>query len=104
MTAPLRKIEHVIAPLDEADPIARRVLAGVRRMVERELERVRAAPPRVVVMRADAEIMRACRKVAEAADRLEQAKFTSGEIEARRSLERAAKSLRRVMEKHGRMP
>src|SRR5690606_35942605 len=62
MTAPLRKVEEVIAPLDEADPIARRVLAGVRRMVEREVEKLKMPAPRVMVRVPDAEIMRACRK------------------------------------------
>lgn len=48
----------------------------------------------------DQETMRACRKVGAAIDRLEQAKFTQGEIPARKKLERAARSLRAVLEKH----
>lgn len=83
MTRPLRKIAQ-----EEADPIARIVFAGVRSMVEREMKRL-APPP----SRTDAEIMRACRKVAEASDQLEQAKFSSGEITARQALERAARNL-----------
>ncbi|MDZ5697827.1 hypothetical protein [Chelativorans sp. M5D2P16] len=104
MTRPLRKVETVVAPLDEADPIARRVLAGVRQMVVHEVERLKVPAPRVIVRGPDGEIMRACRKVAEASDRLAQAKFSSGEIPARQALERAAQNLQRVMRKHGRMP
>jgi hypothetical protein len=48
--------------------------------------------------------MEACRKVATAVDRLEQAKFAGqGEIGARVSLGKAAARLRNVMKRHGRL-
>lgn len=50
--------------------------------------------PAPVVMRADAALVDAAVLVATAVTKLEQAKFTSGEIRARGALERAAAQLR----------
>lgn len=101
---PLRKVQEVLAPLDQADPIARRMVPIIRQMVEREVERLKVPAPKVKVLTPDAEIMRACHKVADASDRLAQAKYSSEEIPARTALERAANTLQRVMRRHGRMP
>lgn len=95
--------DEVLAPIDHADPIARRIYTEVLRMVEREVEQVKVPAPPMLARPPDLEIMRACRRVAEASDLLEQAKFSSGEIPARHALERAAKALRRVMRKYGRI-
>lgn len=92
------------APLDQVDPIVARLVPVLRRMVASEVERLKVPAPRVLMARPEAEILRACRMVAEAADRLAQARYTQAEIPARRALERAALSLRRAMEKHGRWP
>jgi len=91
------------APLDQVDPIVRRLVPALRSMVAHEVEKITPTAPRVVVREPDRDIMQACRRVAEAADRLEQAKYTSAEIPARHALERAAKSLQRAMQKHGRL-
>lgn len=106
MTAlPKPPADSAFSPLDQADPIARRLLPVIRAMVTAEAEKLRQPVPKMTVARMDAEIMRACRKVAQAADHLEQAKFSgSAEIPARRELERAARALRRVMARHGRFP
>jgi hypothetical protein len=97
---------HVDAPrLDDDDAIARRLLPALRSMVRAEVEQVRPPVPRVVVSRPDTEIMAACHKVALAADRLAQAKFSgTGEIAARQALIRTATTLGNVMKRHGRMP
>lgn len=53
----------------------------------------------------DTTVMSACRQVGDAVDRLDQARFTAREIPARRALERAARNLRKAMDRskrHGR--
>ena len=105
MTAHPRPKPHAAVALDEADTIARRLLPALRGLVRAEVELVRPTVPRVVISRPDAEIMAACRKVALAADRLAQAKFSgAGEIAARQALIRTATTLGNVMKRHGRMP
>lgn len=87
------------------DPLARALAPVVREMLLAEVERIAAASPVAKPKsKADDDIMEACRQVANAADRLAQAKFGVGEIAARKSLERAATFLGRAMRKHGRMP
>lgn len=86
--------------------LARKLAPVVREMLLAEIERLAAAkvdkPPKAD--KADADIMEACRLVARAVDRLEQAKYGLGEVSARRALEKAAHDLGRAMRKHGRMP
>ncbi|WP_274426767.1 hypothetical protein [Chelativorans sp. YIM 93263] len=82
---------------ERAREIAVRMLPQIQQMVLHEMAELS-------VPKGEAEIMRACRRVGEAADRLEQAKYTPEEIRARREVERAAKALGTVMAKHGRMP
>ncbi|RUU48059.1 hypothetical protein EOD08_04095 [Mesorhizobium sp. M6A.T.Ca.TU.002.02.2.1] len=89
------------------DPLARALAPVVRQMLIAEVERLAAAMPVAKpkpTSKADDDIMEACRQVANAADKLAQAKFGVGEIAARKSLERAATYLGRAMRKHGRMP
>jgi hypothetical protein len=91
----------------KVDPLARALAPVVREMLLAEVERIAAAIPVTTRAKAgdvEADIMKACRAVAAAADRLAQAKYGSGEIPARKSLEAAANTLRRAMERHGRMP
>ncbi|MCF6111982.1 hypothetical protein [Mesorhizobium muleiense] len=87
------------------EPLARALAPVVREMLIAEVERLAATlPVAKPKSKADDDIMEACRQVASAADRLAQAKFGTGEIAARKSLERAATFLGRAMRKHGRMP
>ncbi len=90
----------------QVDPLARALAPMVREMLMLEVARVAAKLPAKpkVISKADDEIMEACRQVANAVDKLAQAKFGVGEISARRSLERAATVLGKTMRKHGRMP
>lgn len=90
----------------KVDPLARALAPVVREMLMAEVERIAAAIPATKAKAHDgeADIMKACRVVASAADRLAQAKYSPGEIAARKSLETAANGLRRAMERHGRMP
>lgn len=100
MTA-LRK--EVLAPLDEVPEIAARLAPIVRAVVLEEIARSEAerAPPRPST--ADREIGEACRRVAAAVDRLEQAKFAGAqELAARKLVETEAARLRRAMARHGR--
>lgn len=98
-TAPLEKVDDI------TERISGRLTPVVRRLVEAEVEKVRVAAPRVQVAKPDAELMRACAKVAAASDALAQAKFSGlGEVRARRDLEAAAKRLEATMRKHGRLP
>lgn len=92
------------APIDQIDGIKRRLSSVVGKVLLEEVEKLRVPAPRVEVARPDAEIMRACRKVAAAYDALQQAKYAGlQEVRARRALELAAKSLETVMRRHGRM-
>lgn len=92
----------------KVDPLARKLAPVVREMLLAEVERVAASlsAPRHkdASSKADKDIMAACREVAEAADKLAQAKYGIGEIAARVKLERAGGHLGRVMKKYGRMP
>lgn len=97
------------APLDNrVDPLAKKLAPVVREMLLTEVARLIASePPQTKAAKAnkaEAEIMEACRLVARAVDRLEQAKYAVGEVAARRELEKAAHNLGRAMRKHGRMP
>jgi hypothetical protein len=104
VTAQPRPKPWAVAPLDQVDDVARRMLPALRSMVRAEVEHLKVPVPRVVVSRPDAEIMAACRKVAAAVDRLEQAKFSGvAEIPARQALIRTATALGNVMKRHGRM-
>ncbi|TPN79979.1 hypothetical protein [Mesorhizobium sp. B1-1-2] len=92
----------------KVDPLARKLAPVVREMLLAEVERLAASlpkpKPRDASTKADRDIMQACREVAEAADRLAQAKFGIGELAARTKMERAGAHLGRVMKKYGRMP
>ncbi|TIX73965.1 MAG: hypothetical protein E5V25_04075 [Mesorhizobium sp.] len=90
----------------QVDPLARKLAPVVREMLLAEVERIAASVPKLKAKasQVDIDIMKACRMVASAADRLAQAKYGPGEIAARKSLENAANGLRRAMERHGRMP
>lgn len=55
--------------------------------------------PKPVMYPADAEIMKACRAVGEAVDRLQRDRFTPAEFPARKALEKRALALREIMEK-----
>lgn len=93
------------APCDEADAIAEKLTPVLRRLVRAEVNKLRVPAPPARICRLDADMMRACRRVATACDALEQAKFAGlREVAARRELEKAAKALERVMRKQGRLP
>ncbi len=57
------------------------------------------AQPRPVVIHADAQLVEAAVKVAEAVTRIEESRYTRSEIHARSALERAAIELRSRMKK-----
>lgn len=82
------------------EPIARRLAPVVRDLIVAELRRVKAE--RLGTM--EAEIMDAAAEVGRAVDTLAQCRFTAAEPQARIALVNAAARLRRIMEKHGRMP
>lgn len=84
----------------QIEPIARRLTPVIHDMIAAELRRTRV--DRVVEI--EEEIMGAAAAVGMALDELLQAKFSPGEPHARTGLEQAAKALRRIMKKHGRMP
>lgn len=92
----------------KVDPLARALAPVVREMLLAEVQRVAASLPvpshKDASTKADRDIMAACREVAEAADKLAQAKYGIGEIVARTKLERAGAHLGRVMKKYGRLP
>ncbi|MBN7764032.1 hypothetical protein JYP52_23125 [Nitratireductor aquibiodomus] len=93
------------APIDKIDGIKKRLAGVVGQVLMEEVEKLRVPAPRVVVRKADEEVMNACRQVGEAFDRLQQAKFAGGpEVRARRNLEAAARRLKTVMTKYGRFP
>jgi len=92
----------VTAPLDQIDPISRRLATIMRGLMREEVEKLRVATPRVQMLKPDGEIMTACRAVALATDRLSQARLSSSERAARLQLERACSRLVSLMRKHGR--
>lgn len=89
----------------DPDPIAKAVLPAIRDLLLDEVRRHVAAEHKARAEAVDVEIMNASRAVAQAADRLAQARFSgAGEGHARRDLVRAAMALGQTMRKHGRMP
>lgn len=90
------------ARIDQVHQIRSRLSAVVDRVLREEVEKLCVPPPRVTMARPAAEIMEASRRVARAYDDLQQAKFAGlREAPARQALERAVKSLRTMMIKHG---
>lgn len=87
-----------------SDEVARRMAPLVREMMLAEVARAVAAERETHPDKTDIEIMEACRAVARAVDLLAGAKFTAGEIVARRRLEASAAALAKLMRRHGRMP
>lgn len=71
----------------------------IRPLVEMQLAQERAAMKPKIVHVVYPELMKAARGVAEAADELERAKYTRGEIAARQSLERRARALKSALER-----
>ncbi len=93
------------APVDRIEGIQKRIASVVGKVLMEEVQNLSQPAPRATMLKCDAEIMRASRAVADAYDALQQAKFAGlREAGARMALERAAKSLERVMRKHGRFP
>jgi hypothetical protein len=91
-----------VAPLDQADPLARRLLPVIRAMVREEAEKLSPPAPRVTMLKLERDIMEAAQRVARACDHLVDVKYTRDEPSARVQLEKAAATLKRVMKKHGR--
>jgi transposase len=92
-----------LAPLDGVPALADRLAPILRDVVLEEIARAEAErePPRPST--ADREIMEACRRVAAAADRLAQARFSGvQELAARKQVETEAARLKRAMQRHGR--
>lgn len=77
--------------------IAAEVAPAIAEAIRFEVDQLRRLQERQDAR--DREIDSACKAVGDAVDCLEQARHTSAEIPARRSLERAATRLRRVMRK-----
>ncbi|MCG8270337.1 hypothetical protein MIC97_02305 [Aquamicrobium sp. NLF2-7] len=89
----------------DPDPIARALVPAVRDLLLDEVRRHVACERQAQADAVDADIMRACRAVARASDKLAQARFSgSPEAYARRDLVKAAAALGTTLRKHGRMP
>jgi hypothetical protein len=89
----------------KADPLARALAPLVRNMLLDEVRRHAAADRQHHADAIADEIMQASRKVAKAADRLAEARFSGApERDAHRRVVKAAAELGGVMRKHGRMP
>ncbi|RUU24988.1 MAG: hypothetical protein EOQ98_19290 [Mesorhizobium sp.] len=84
-------------PPTEANALAVRLMGRVMEIVAADIT---ASMPKPKPPARDRAVMAACREVGAAVDRLEQAKFGPGEIPARKALERSAKRLRTVLERH----
>lgn len=85
--------------------LARKLAPVVREMLMQEVRRHAAAKAEPTIAEIDAEILAACREVANASDRLSQAAFSgAAEIPARQALIKACDMLSRTMRRHGRMP
>lgn len=90
--------------LDPESRVARILIAmtpAINAAIAAELDAA-ALAPHAARDALDEELMGACRAVGEAVDRLQQAKFTKGEIHARAALERAAARLKGVMKRRRR--
>lgn len=82
---------------ERADLIARAIAPTISDAIAAELEVLR---DRLAARdREEREILAACHAVGAAVDRLEQARHTSGEIPARKALERAAIRLRKAIQR-----
>lgn len=82
-----------------ADTPAKRMIAKLAPLIEEHLaEAQNELRPRVIAV-PDPRLLAVAQKVAEALGRLDSAKYTSGEIDARRSLERQARALRTALQK-----
>ena len=92
MTVAARRIEAPpLAPLDQVDDVARRLLPALRSMVRAEVEHLKVLAPRVRISKVDAELMEACRKVATAVElRFDVRGSPSLAAPVRRRLERLA--------------
>lgn len=82
------------------EKIASTISPIIRELIATEDRRERAERQALI----DAEIMKAAKELGRALDELQRAKFTAQEPGARIRLEKIAQRMRRVMEKHGRMP
>lgn len=82
--------------------VAMALVESLLPIVERHLDDIPSPEP--VVLRPDADLVKAARRVAEASDRLMQAKYSPAEIPARQALERACVKLSRefVQRRRGR--
>lgn len=81
-----------------------RLAAGLDQLVAAEVRKVRGAETaRLAAELADAEILRACRRVGAASDAVQQARYAGNAVERKMlaRLERAAKDLADVMRKQG---
>ncbi len=94
-------------PVDEAGALAGRLAPRlaplIAEIVRAEIDKLPKPVPVVHVRTMDQEIMAVCRKVANAVDRLVQAKYGPGEIAARQHLERTAKEMRTILRRHKRL-
>lgn len=78
----------------EARARARRLIDALVPLIDREIEE---AKPKVPA--GDRRMMAACKEVGAAVDRLLQAKFSPGEVPARKALEKSALRLRKELER-----
>lgn len=85
MTAP---VSH------NAQALASRLIDKILPIVAADLEALKREKAR------DEAVMRACRDVGAAVDRLDQMRFGPGELPARKALERKARALAKAMERY----
>lgn len=89
----------------DPDPLVRALAPMMRQMMLDAACQQAADDRRDRAEAIDGEIMRACRAVAHAADRLAQARFSgAAEGRAHQTLVKAAMTLGQTLRKHGRMP
>jgi len=78
--------------------LSEKLVHALQPIIEMEVQRrVGALTLRMNRQSKDAEMMRLCKRVADAVDELEAVKFTSAEIPARKNLTAAASRLRNAM-------
>ncbi|RJG46467.1 hypothetical protein [Mesorhizobium sp. DCY119] len=90
------------APADHAATHVKRLVETISPLIEQHLEEARRElRPRLVHV-PDPDLIAAATRVAEAVGRLDHAKYTRGEIAARRSLEQQARALKTVLKRFAR--
>lgn len=84
-----------------SDSLERQIAAQISPLISQHLARAQAQLQPRVVREPDPTLIAAARSVADALDRLDQARYSRGEIHARMALEKQARALRKVLARRG---